>query len=576
MPVTVELKDMYPVINHEPSTSFTKRKQSALANPMKHIEEARRGSIGDCAVLADVWTDLPSATSLGALHVFLQHLEAVRIPTHTDPHNNHPGCALAALCLSGVSQAYHLSGDVPMSVIRRWPAIFKWSDHFYQSTPDANDLVQNHFIPLCMYSIIGHPTGFQVVVDTPGAVEMVAHLWAREDGYKLTEMRPPPATEVLSRLLQPMDEIVIPRVVRALGGNEDAVGRMAISRLKSVNQEVPLDAWHVKSLIAIIYSVSLADQRLLSTKLLIDAFKTVTKSLTLISKQTGDFSLGQDPQPMFAVIAGFGYVHLFREFASGYRWVSHIVQAGILDVWVNFCPVLSQESQFGCDVFLATVQQTLTQYSVYPAVIRALAESIMDVVSNNPHTKVLDTPAKDVWCEFYTLVFERWKLLKEYIAEREENVLVVKMRITARRNVKKSIGKRGIIGWIVRRGKDQIEGYELTKKSEEEVIRASIKLRARRAALERKAQTEYPGQAFTDMMFIIDYTKVPPSYLPLPLLDYKSFPNLTPKEFALHESNMRRLERTDDKDTLIEVVLPSGRDNARFSFRVGDFWDDDG
>ena len=258
-----------------------------------------------------------------------------------------------------------------------------------------------------LYSICREDTVRDIIVSTPGSVELATQLWLFEDAVPIpSSVEVPVGTAALDALLRMAEHPTLDRALKTAGGKPDQVAKLALGRLCTEGREAEISGIRMSVYTDILCQFSRSARHTLRHAILIaGAISTVTKTLGIVTSQIN--STG-NPTLLDAIVALFGYLRNCLESSDGFTWISQSVQAGLLTAFVECSPYFSKlEDPEDREMILSIIKLVLPRYLVYRSIIRTVSTALESVYKNPRIGRVSKTVAKDVWRDFVRLAKER-------------------------------------------------------------------------------------------------------------------------------------------------------------------------
>jgi hypothetical protein len=258
-----------------------------------------------------------------------------------------------------------------------------------------------------LYSISKHDGVRNVIVGTPGSVELAAQLWLFEDAIPVpSSVDIPVNTACLDSLLRMAEPPTLDRALKAAGGKPDQVAKLALTRLQTEAQKPQIGGFRVAVYADILSQFSRSPTHPLRHSILIGgAMSTVTKTLVTVASQINSTNR---PILLDAIVALFGYLRNCLESTDGFTWVTQSVQAGLLMAFVDCSPHFSKLDDIeDREMIISIIKDVIPRYLVYRSVVRTVSAAL-DVAYKSPKIgRVSKSMAKDDWQQFIFLAKER-------------------------------------------------------------------------------------------------------------------------------------------------------------------------
>ncbi len=381
-----------------------------------------------------------------AFDAFLSHLGHDQVPIGR-------GSAEAAFAFSSTpaSRAYHslmgIAGAdsqiasnylLTSRILEAWPGIHAWSLYFFESCVEALDKSdRRREVALCVlsaawYSISTHKPVRPAMVNTPQTLEIATHLWMEEEDVKrIARTNTPYGTCLMFSLLDDVSFASLERVLQAAGEKPWVVADLAIGNARHTLMTPPLDGNHFAIHLGLISSLSrFPNHPFRHAFLSRNVISFVTSALVKLG-QTGHSNNINDLMLVGAMLSCFEYLYNYLESTDGFTWVSQAIRAGLLQAFCDCSPKFDMIMMFRShlDTVIFEIFKTiLPRYMVYQSVLE-LIEISLKRVDRDPHRKrVMNSLAKQTWCDFRALAEER--IAMTYRAQNDHSLVCDNVKVS--------------------------------------------------------------------------------------------------------------------------------------------------
>ncbi|KAJ7227649.1 hypothetical protein C8J57DRAFT_201522 [Mycena rebaudengoi] len=578
------------------------------ATPRAFVEAARLQNAQGLAALLDlsaVWAGAEASTlmDLGIVDMFLSHLRSDKAPRLTNiPRGWQRDADFAYLSIMSLGRM-ELLIDQPRyqsqvhMVLRAWPGIFKWTSYIYDARIASESAQDRRMyldgLVMLLYVFSRFDKFILPMLDTKGCVELVTKLWLLEDipaGVESIILGAAP-TATLGLLLKIADALekgdsMHRRILSTTGGDAIAIAKPLLRRLKKATQAInpqqtALDiSWYIELI------TGLCGSQHPFRRVLFDlgVIPIVTSSFVALSHIIVE-NPTRECTSMFVACVDF-----FSRFLEGddYLALAPAIKAGFLAAFLDFTPALSHIPAETVEVTLDLMRNVIPRYLVYRSFIETV-ESAMERLKT-PHYRALRKAPlmKEIWATFITLFKKRRAYLqKAYDAKDGGSKAVcdnVKCQKTDLKSKLKQCAACKVVyycspdcqkkEWKASHKnmcpalKEEFSGHRDKGRPKTDIAfghaLAGSDADKNFAVFHDLADRDFPDIPRSDLLLVIDYTKMPEEYsVKIIKPGFFNHPGVTfsAEDAALGEARFLAYinqMRANPDATLVQSLIPSG------------------
>ncbi|KAJ7674284.1 hypothetical protein B0H17DRAFT_1208086 [Mycena rosella] len=397
--------------------SFT---QSVSDDAEGLIESFKTSTAKSLFVMAECWKVSPRELIPGhiLLKTFLYHVNGAYVPrAHLPAIENDPSerawASFIGLEEKFVSQ-FPQNPDFRTRIIAAWPGIFKWCRYFYlqrvSSVKDFDTVRANIWVLL---RVIGHllmdKQLLKIIHDTKGIVTLCTQLWIHP--------AVPPALSafIMHTLFLNATQEEIDEMVDASANKPDALAQVAVGRLRTAMNEVPMCPSHVATFTFALLAISRLPFHCVTQAVLLEQAVWVTSRMLVLTADALRAAGGSDPRSEYVqcLNAGLSFLRFAMVRDDSPRWVAQAVDAGMLGVICEFAPVLERKLHELSRGFVQHIlRDTLLKHLVYLSVIKVVDRELNEVNDEVAAAGIEKSWLRDDWLALVDLASTRSAIAK--------------------------------------------------------------------------------------------------------------------------------------------------------------------
>ncbi|OBZ69341.1 hypothetical protein A0H81_10879 [Grifola frondosa] len=508
-------------------------------NPQSIIRAARKGSLPEMIILINEW-DPKFIHPQEALGVFLLHLQESRVPDLSAPKIS-AAAVLANFSMIGLSKIgpyLGANGQHTPRIRDAWQGIYKWSAYLFASRierAEKNDPERSSALVAmvgCWFFIKQQVAIRDIMLDTPGSIELATRIWLEEpDGPLQSVSGHPPGIILLHNMLENAPSDRLDRVVRTAGGDASKIAKLAVSRVTNSLEAPQIPAAYLAACLDVFNSLSRQRDHPLRRALLgAGAISVATNVLVKIS------NLVHDMVYMEPMVSAFVYLYNCLESTDTGTWVMQSVTAGLLQAFCDCSPQFSRLDARDLKMVTDVVGLRVMRNLIFRSVIEAVHTNLVKIDRGTQKDLVNASVAKTVWREFYGFAQMRYTIVQtvnSFIRKRFpcDNVKCLKVG-TKEDQVRRCGGclstfycskECQVAAWkegdhkkmCKLKQRERTEGKSAPISPRDSAFfhdLAVMDIRAHISILHNRAKREYTDTLDESLVVCIDYTEIPPAF----------------------------------------------------------------
>ncbi|RDB20860.1 hypothetical protein Hypma_011970 [Hypsizygus marmoreus] len=583
--------------------------QKVVVDPKRFIKAAASGSQDDLKIFACSWFYIPDIFSMSPLDAFTPHFMVP--PTSDDELLMNVAHALVGLTYAKDFLGTHEELVKPLA--DAWPGLFKWlvflHDLILATSPPSKVLYGDELFrsmiltSVCgpMYCFCHHTRLSELVLSTPGSVELAARLWLHDEFD-------PPRPSVTSQhvggtaVLATFFEIsrspraLVQRIVKMKDFDRVKLATLALHRASSAatvwyNEEGGGNV--VTNLLETINHLTSVPE-LLHTFLNAHSVLIITLTLRYLCNrqlESGDEELGHP------TLLCLGYIAKHLDSGNGIAPVCEAVKSGLLWAFGECSQYFDQPMPSGVSApqILKIVTQILPRYLTSRLVVQTVDDSMKEMPIS---PKILDTTLKEAWNRFLELLSERKDLMEKSqlhgvgcandLCTMPATPEVKLMKCSRCSSLSYCSKECQVVDWKNghkanckvmaterRAGIAKVVYGHAARRRDRAFHLALSKYDATRQRdfLRDQASQKYPDSSLTDLVIVINYLIVPPTFSVKHIDEYEKSAATRPSG---DDNNAHDIEEFREKRQylLIESTFPGGNSVKVVTVKLDkDFWE---
>ncbi|KAI0045865.1 hypothetical protein FA95DRAFT_1560744 [Auriscalpium vulgare] len=471
-----------------------------------------------------------------------------------------------------------------------WPDVWQWFrffERFQSSAPEELHIRDDFFNILgqAIWGILVSSPGNQLVLNSPGSMELLVSFWLKEDPSLRPFDRPPCVAALAAMLSDKDNDTVLPRFMACFEDLESSASDIAdyvISPLEGASRSRAPDYLdcHILLLMAVGKARVLRDALLHR-----GAVRAIVHSLLAVAPLFFDQRVTRRQSAFMMATLCFHFFLDFLETGNAIRWTRSAIRGGLMTAFGILGPIYHSLDATLQSSMLTVLCDIIPRYSLYASVILPIARDMRRSEMQSCLTTIPESPLKTYLAFTSEFSLQRLHLKHQWDNSSDTGYCDACETRAPRSALKRCARCRSVMycseacqvnGWPSHKHEctdraewstsDMIQLSTRNRKFHSQCVLADARNNLK--TLRAGARTNYPDTTLTDLGILIDYLQPTPRFSVFPVDD-----GSVHRDFQLQETTGTRWEsvltkagqpRRRGRSTLIESRTCLGEKKAAF------------